>query len=317
MPVFPTNLCRSFFSNKQGNIKYIIDSGGKTMSLYQEKTTRTFCRSEYDELKRVVLCQPQYMTIREVINDTQKHFKNEGIHIETAMKQHAEFVNVLRQQGIEVELLPSLSKYPEQVFTRDIGFTLGETVFVAEMASEIRQGEEEVLKKWLEENHLSCHNLVKDRIEGGDVMIDRNTIFVGISNRTHINSIKHLQTLLPDFEVIPVPFEAKYLHLDCVFNVLSPEEALIFPDVISEKERNFLAARYDLIEVTEEEQFTLGTNVLSIGNKKILSLPVNKNVNKKLRERGYEVMEVDITEIIKSGGSFRCCTMPILREPSN
>jgi N-dimethylarginine dimethylaminohydrolase len=65
--------------------------------------------------------------------------------------------------------------------------------------------------------------------------------------------------------------------------------------------------------VSEEEQFTLGTNVLSIGNKKVLSLPVNKNVNKELRDRGFEVIEVDITEIIKSGGSFRCCTLPILR----
>jgi len=287
------------------------------MTLHQEKETQAHCYSEYDVLKRVVLCQPQYMTIREVINDTQKHFKNEGIHIETAMKQHEEFVNVLRQHGIDVILLPSLSQYPEQVFTRDIGFTLGKTVFVAEMASRVRKGEEELLKKWLQENQIPCNNLVKDRIEGGDVLIDRDTVFAGISNRTHIDAIKHLQTFLPDFEVIPVPFEAKYLHLDCVFNVLSPEDALIFPDVISKEEREFLAGRYHLIEVTDEEQFTLGTNVLSIGHKKVLSLPVNKNVNKQLRERGYEVIEVDITEIIKSGGSFRCCTMPILREHSH
>jgi N-dimethylarginine dimethylaminohydrolase len=57
----------------------------------------------------------------------------------------------------------------------------------------------------------------------------------------------------------------------------------------------------------------MGTNVLSIGNKKIISLPVNQDVNSQMRNRGYEVLEVDITEIIKSGGSFRCCTMPILR----
>jgi N-dimethylarginine dimethylaminohydrolase len=53
--------------------------------------------------------------------------------------------------------------------------------------------------------------------------------------------------------------------------------------------------------------------VLCIGNKKILSLPINKQVNQNLRNRGFEVIEVDISEIIKSGGSFRCCTLPILR----
>ena len=48
--------------------------------------------SEYDVLKRVILCQPQYMTIREVINETQDHFKHEGIDIDRALEQHAEFV---------------------------------------------------------------------------------------------------------------------------------------------------------------------------------------------------------------------------------
>ncbi|WP_407407226.1 dimethylarginine dimethylaminohydrolase family protein, partial [Peribacillus sp.] len=105
----------------------------------------------------------------------------------------------------------------------------------------------------------------------------------------------------------------KYLHLDCIFNILSPTEALVFPDALTKKELDFLGSRYNLIEVNGDEQFTLGTNVLSIGNKKLFSLPCNKKVNKQLRERGYEVIEVDISEIIKSGGSFRCCTMPLLR----
>ena len=69
-----------------------------------------------------------------------------------------------------------------------------------------------------------------------------------------------------------------------------------------------------MIEVTDEEAFTLGTNVLSIGDKKIISLPVNKKVNEELEKRGFEVIEVDLTEIIKSGGSFRCCTLPIERK---
>ena len=71
--------------------------------------------------------------------------------------------------------------------------------------------------------------------------------------------------------------------------------------------------KYDLIEVTKEEQFTMGTNVLSIGNQRVISLPMNTEVNEELRKRGYKVIEVDISEIIKSGGSFRCCTMPLER----
>jgi N-dimethylarginine dimethylaminohydrolase len=275
---------------------------------------KTLVYSEYDKLQRVILCEPKYMTIREVINSTQKHFVDEGIHIELAMEQHKQFVKTLKNYGVDVVLLPSFNKYPEQVFTRDIGFTLGHTIFVAEMANKVRQGEENILKEWLEDEEISYYNLIGDMIEGGDVIIDQKTIYVGLSNRTNQNAVDHLQSLLLDFEIIAVPFTETYLHLDCVFNIISPHEALIFPNAMKQNEKEILASKYDLIEVTEEEQFTLGTNILSIGDKKLFSLPVNKNVNNQLRLRGYEVIEVDITEIIKSGGSFRCCTLPILRE---
>lgn len=281
------------------------------------QNNKTFCSSEYDELKRVILCQPEYMSIREVINETQKHFEDEGIHIERAVEQHNQLVSILRNYKIEVILLPYHKKYPEQVFTRDIGFTLGQTIFVAKMASDVRQGEEAVLQQWLDDEEISYYNLAEDLIEGGDVIIDRKTIYVGLSNRTNQRAVDHLQSLLTQFNVIAIPFKERYLHLDCVFNVISPDIALIYPEALTKKDIELFSSRYNLLEVSKEEQFTLGTNVLAIGNKRILSLPVNKNVNKNLRDRGFEVIEVDITEIIKSGGSFRCCTLPILREEGN
>ncbi|OIJ21396.1 hypothetical protein BKP45_01040 [Anaerobacillus alkalidiazotrophicus] len=284
------------------------------MSYVQNINEKSYCVNEYGVLRKVILCEPKHMTIRDVINDTQKHFKDVGIHIEKAMEQHKHFAQVLRDNNIDVILLPPAKKFPEQVFTRDIGFTLGHTIFVADMANNIRRGEEQILKDWLKGEEVSYYNIIGDQIEGGDVIIDGGMIYVGISDRTNEAAIAHLTRLLPSFTIITVPFQNKYLHLDCIFNILSPSEALIYPGVIDKKKEELIASRYELIEVTKEEQFTLGTNVLSIGNKKVISLPVNKNVNNELRKRGYEVIEVDITEIIKSGGSFRCCSMPLVRE---
>ena len=176
------------------------------------------CFTEYNVLKKVILCQPQYMNIRDVINETQKHFKNEGIHIEKALEQHDEFVNTLRGQGIEVILLPYHKKYPEQVFTRDIGFTLGETIFVADMASDVRNGEENVLKQWLEDEEISYYNIIGHQIEGGDVIIDRDTIYIGLSDRTNAEAIEHLQNLLKkQFDIIPIDFQSKYLTFRLCF----------------------------------------------------------------------------------------------------
>jgi N-dimethylarginine dimethylaminohydrolase len=88
---------------------------------------------------------------------------------------------------------------------------------------------------------------------------------------------------------------------------------LIYKKAFPKELLNFLHKKYNLIEIPEEEQKTLGTNILQIDNHKILSLNINGKTNQLLRANGYTVFEIDITEIIKSGGAFRCITLPIMR----
>lgn len=283
------------------------------MSSPVEDQSKTKVNTEYDTLKRVILCQPKFMAIEDVINDTQKKYAEENINVELAMKQHEEFEKLLIEHGVEVIKLPSSEQFPEQVFTRDIGFTVGEEIFVAEMASNIRKGEEEALEEFLEEEDIP-YQTTTDRVEGGDVIVDRNKVYVGISSRTSDVAVRNLQRDLPKHDIIRVPFNEKYLHLDCVFNILSPEVGLIFPEALSADIIEMLEQQYKLIEVSSEEQFTMGTNVLSIGDGKVFSLPQNEKVNTAMRANGFEVIEVDFSEIIKSGGSFRCCSMPLERE---
>lgn len=284
------------------------------MSAFTKSSPSARCKSEYDSLRRVLLCPPEYMEIKDVINDVQKRYQEENIDTEKAMQQHKKFLEALQREGVETDLLNPSEAFPEQVFTRDIGFTVGDTVYIAEMASEIRQGEEDVLQKWLKNNDFNAEALGGNRVEGGDVLIDRDTIFVGISSRTSKNAVEELQKKLPEFKVIPISFDEKYLHLDCVFNILSPTEALIFEEALDQKTIDMLSKRYTLLPVDVKEQFALGTNVLSIGERRVFSQPQNTKVNTLLRANDFRVIEVDFSEIIKSGGAFRCCTLPLVRE---
>lgn len=284
------------------------------MTAFTKSSPSARCKSEYDSLRRVLLCPPEYMEIKDVINDVQKRYKEENIDTEKATRQHKEFLRLLQREGVETDLLNPSEVFPEQVFTRDIGFTVGDTVYIAEMASEIRQGEENILQKWLQKNGFQAETLSGNRVEGGDVLIDRDTVYVGISSRTSNNAAKDLQKKLPNYKVIPIKFDEKYLHLDCVFNILSPTEALIFEEALDKETVAMLSKRYTLIPVDAKEQFALGTNVLSIGGRRVFSQPQNGKVNALLRANDFRVIEVDFSEIIKSGGAFRCCTLPLIRE---
>lgn len=269
-----------------------------------------FCHTEYSTLQKVVLCEPTYMSIND---PNHKVFKNVSINIDLAIKQHKHFVSALESHGVDVILLPPDKKFPDQVFTRDIGFTIGDTIYVTEIQTYHRQNEETLLKQRLDLENIPFQQLIGCNIEGGDVIIDRETVYVGISTRTDMQAVNHLQEILPHHEVIPVPFNDEFLHLDYVFNILSSKEALICSSEVKSEQVKLLKSRYDLIEMTKEELLTHSANVLSIGNNKVFSMPINKNVNKKLLSRGYKVVEVDISEITKSGGAFRCCTLPISR----
>lgn len=275
--------------------------------------TRVYCENEYGILQKVVLCDPLHMEIQEAINDVQKEYINENIDQSIAISQHQEFEKTLRDAGVEVIKLKPSKDLPEQVFTRDIGFALGDRMFISEMANSIRQGEEEILAHWMKEHDISYKKILMDSMEGGDVIVDGDRVFVGISHRTGLNAIRILEKELSNFEIIPIPFNPKYLHLDCAFNILSSKDALIFPDAFKSEVVEHLSRMYHLIEVSKKEQFSMGTNVLSIGNNRVISLPINQEVNRQLRQHGYEVLEVDFSEIIKSGGSFRCCSMPMVR----
>ena len=77
------------------------------------------------------------------------------------------------------------------------------------MASDIRQGEEEVLEDWLEEEEIPFQTTT-DRVEGGDVIVDRQTVYVGISSRTSEAAVRKLKRDLPDHEIVQVPFHDKY-----------------------------------------------------------------------------------------------------------
>ncbi|MFE8700041.1 dimethylarginine dimethylaminohydrolase family protein [Cytobacillus sp. FJAT-54145] len=273
-----------------------------------------FCYTEYEALQKVIVCSPTFMSTGETKGVPKWETEQITIDIDKAMSQHGEFVKKLKEYEIEVVPLSPQPEFSEGVFTRDVGFILGEKMFISKMAHPPRFGEEKNLIHLLNDLKIPHQDLNKDHIEGGDVLIDRNWIYIGESNRTHKAAIEHMRTLLPQFEILALPFSDQFLHLDCVFNIISPTEALIYPGEFGRDNEAILATRYDLIEVTQKEQATLGINVLSIGNRRIISQPINEGVNKQLRARGYEVIEIDFSEIIKAGGAFRCCSLPLIRK---
>ena len=87
-----------------------------------------------------------------------------------------------------------------------------------------------------------------------------------------------------------------------------------YQDGMTEEAFYKIKDRFTYLKVTKKEQETMATNVLAIGSQKIISLDTQTRLNTLLRYEGFEVIEQSFSEIIKSGGSFRCCTLPLKRK---
>jgi N-dimethylarginine dimethylaminohydrolase len=280
--------------------------------------------SETAPLRSVIVGYPDnFLDVApEIINETQRQYYDgpDAPTKEAVTEQLNGFIDVLRTRGVTVYQPRPLPYIPDQMMTRDIGVVIGDTFVVTTMAATSRRHEWRGYSYLFEEfpEHVKVLFGPEDLvIEGGDVIVDKGKVFVGIGQRTTLAGAAWLMQLVPDYEIVPINLRGLHdgedvLHLDCSFLPVGASTALIYPDGMREVPAT-VRETYDLIEVTREEQARLGTNVLSLDPQTVVSQPTSTRINAEMRARGIEVIEVPYSEPPKTGGSFRCCTLPLHR----
>lgn len=271
--------------------------------------------SEYGPLRDVLLGSIRNFTINEPINSTQEHYYAvDPPQIERLIEQEDTFIEALERQGVTVHQLPLMDTSYTQFFTRDIAAVIGDTVVVCAMKKDIRKLETAALEVLLRDGENRILRAENGFLEGGDILIDKSVIYVGLGERTNAEGLAFLERHFSStYEIIPLKMADTFLHLDVVLNLLGQGDALMYPQALERSALELLARRYHLIEVTAEEQFNLATNVLSITPETIIADARNTRLNELLAAKGYEVIALEFDEIGKMGGSFRCGSCPLRR----
>jgi N-dimethylarginine dimethylaminohydrolase len=192
---------------------------------------------------------------------------------------------------------------------------IGDTIVLSSLREEPRRGETAVTRPVLERYGLRV--LAPDRgfVEGGDVFVDGDRIWVGLGSRTDDWGAEWLhRTFGRDFDVIPLRFGPIHTHLDTVFGIVGRHALVYEPAFEAAALEKIRAGFADIVPLTDKEQLSAGANVLSLGRQRVLGTEGNASVNEKLRLLGYEVVTVPFSEVTKSGGSVRCDALPVERE---
>lgn len=292
-----------------------------TVSNIVRRSAANGCTSETGRLRKVVMCPPTYFQIVKPINVTQWLYFSDGLPRPNPLvmvKQHEQFVQTLRDEGVEVELVDPVRCLPYQHATRDVGAVVGDTIVLSSMREESRRAESAVTRPVLERYGLRVLAPERGFVEGGDVFVDGKRIWVGLGSRTDEWGVEFLyQTFGREFEVIPLRFGPIHTHLDTVFGIVG-EHALVYEPAFEAEALGKIRAGFeDIVALTDKEQLSAGANVLSLGPRRVLGTKENPSVNGKLRSLGYEVVEIAFSEVLKTGGSVRCDVLPVERDSTS
>lgn len=275
--------------------------------------------SEYGKLKKVLMASVETFHIHKPINRTQEfYYKNDPPQLNKLIEQQNSFIKVLKEYGVDVIFAEKRNDCTNQINTRDVGFVIGNSFIVSPMKEKERSNEHYALNSLIRSLDSDCSVLRPQIgiIEGGDIIINGNLIFVGISQRTNQDGLAWLNNQFGNtFKIIPIFLNEGFLHLDVVFNILSSHTALVCSAGIKEESLIEIGKYFSsIIFADESEQINLPTNVFSINENTVVVDLRNRITNEKIRAEGKTLIELDFSEISKIGGSFRCSTCPLVRE---
>lgn len=249
---------------------------------------------------------------------------------------------------------------PNLYFTRDPFATAGSGVSLHKMHT-VTRSRETIFGKYIFKYHPEYDNvpLWYDRaedfsIEGGDVLIlNKETIAVGISQRTHASAIeKYAKNILgkESFKkilAIDIPKYRAFMHLDTVFTMVDYDKFTIHPNIkkdmsvytltkdgssdLSIKEEHntideILKRHLNLDKITliscgggnvidaAREQWNDGSNTLAISPGNVVVYSRNYVSNKVLEENGVKIHVMPSAELSRGRGGPRCMSMPLVRE---
>jgi len=264
-------------------------------------------------MKHFLMCEPRFFEVCYVINPWMEG--NLGkVNKELAQQQWKNLYNIVSKLA-SISLIEPVAGLPDMVFTANAGLIHKKEVIVSSFRHAERQPEAKHFESFFSSLGYRVRHLKEQTIfEGaGDALFDsQGRLWFG----SGIRSVSHaLDEIVAAFDVEACGLELTdphWYHLDTAFCPLPQGQAIAYKKAFAEKSVATLDAAFgeDIIWVSETDARNFACNAIAIGRSVIMHR-ASAELKSALKQRGFEVIEANISEFLKAGGACKCLTLEI------
>jgi N-dimethylarginine dimethylaminohydrolase len=260
--------------------------------------------------RRYLMCRPEHFTVAYAINPWMDVTR--GADRDLAVRQWETLRQTYLSLGHEVELIDPEPGLPDMVFAANGGLVVEGHALGARFTHAERRAEGPAYLRRLGTLDLKSVTEPVHVNEGeGDFLVVGDLILAGTGFRTDPGAHTEVQELFGVPVISLQLVDPRFYHLDTALAVLDDDDVAYLPEAFSPGSLSVLRHLFpDAVQASEADAVVLGLNAVSDGRHVVLPTQATR-LAEQLRERGYEPVGVDLSELLKAGGSVKCCTLEL------
>ncbi len=268
--------------------------------------------------RHYLMCEPTYYTVSYEINPWMH--PDRATDTQRAVEQWRRLRDVFVDLGHTVEQIDPLPGLPDMVYAANGATVVDGIVYSANFRYPQRRPEAPAFEKWFADHGYVTHTAQKVNEGEGDMLVVGQILLAGTGFRSERAAHFEAQELFGHPVISLELVDARYYHLDTALAVLSSSAAdpqiAYYPPAFSTGSQCVLKQLFpDAVLADDDDAAALGLNIVSDGQH-VVHAPAATHLAGELRERGYETIAVDKTELLKGGGGAKCCTLEIRERPA-
>jgi len=240
---------------------------------------------------------------------------------QTARRQYDEMIDAYRSADVAVHFLRAEPTLPYQLFARDSSVMTPWGAVIMQLQKPYRRGEYAACLRFYLGQGIPIYDLVTaGNVEGGDFMVlQPGTAACGYSGERSIEpAVRQLRSWFEaeGWELYTYAFDPHFLHLDVQLGMIAEGLAVVCVEAVEPQLLEWLQSkRIRAISIPYGDAMQLGSNVVALGNGRVMVPAASKNLIAACRAEGLTVYDPDVSMIGNGGGAVHCMCQALKRDP--